>query len=286
MARNSTGKFLAAAALWCFLFVAAALGGETVTLLLIGDTHQDHRNLPAVRARIEKTPEPKALLAAGDHLCHLYPEGNRRNPPAFRQIRSREALLALDRQCFAELGGLGIAAAVPGNHEPDRGEAYFLALYRQHRIPLVAVNYPGIADEFLIIHGIGIVGLPGHLRVYPEWRDRARPDRARLLAAARAARAAGAKSVILLSHQPDAEDEKLAADPEFQNHFDLICGGDSHRFIPPPDTPEQIVATPHTGPIPILKAGSHFRGLATATLEFENQTLQHIRLKTTLLTTP
>ncbi len=271
---------------WIFMIIffcgTCISGGEKLNLVLIGDTHQDHRNFTAAKAFIESVAEPKLVLSAGDLLCHVYPEGNPRNPPAFKEIRGGETLKEYDRKCFAELAQLKIAAAVPGNHEPDRGDAYFLELYRKSGIPLVAVAYPGIEREYVMAHGIAIVGFAAYRGIYPEWRDRSRTSPEKLIAAAQRARKAGAKAVVLLSHQMNAEDDKLAADPEFRKCFDLICGGDQHKFIPAPKEQEQVI--PAGGEvIPILKSGSHFRGVGTAVLEFEHGKLTGIRLKNTLL---
>jgi|GEM_PF-2785800 len=283
--------------LWSLLAAGFVWAGQ-LEVFSLGDLHEYEadplcrhtlRDQLAVLAAV--SPEHRLLLLAGDTLTHLYSTGKKAltnipsgltDPRTGKCYTYSDADLKVvrdyDMQYLALLGTVHPDVAVLGNHDSDRGVPWFAELCRRNGIRLVADDcseaLPWVMVDKVDSDGrhrkIGIVGLRGVVHIYPKKVDRPLPNSAVLIRAAREARAHGAEAVILLSHQPDADDTCLRNDPAVTAVFDLIVGAHSHNIFPASGQTAVTVFPPGGRPrqLVVLKAGAHGGNLGRATLDF------------------
>jgi 2',3'-cyclic-nucleotide 2'-phosphodiesterase (5'-nucleotidase family) len=219
-----------AVALLLMLLAASPAWAEPVvlTFLHFNDVYEyrprdGQGGLPELGTRIaeEKARDPEAVVTFGGDLI---------SPSLASNITKGAHMIEF-------MNGLGVAYAVPGNHEFDFGPAVFKERIKESSFAWVASNMPeaggvfgGMAETALTtVHGVrvGILGV-----VTPDTAHLSsatgvaftQPFEAARVAAAKL-RAQGAQLVVALTHLDLADDRKLA---NTVPGIDVVLGGHDH----------------------------------------------------------
>lgn len=177
---------------------------------------------------------------------------------------------------------LGYDAMALGNHEFDHGPETIGRFVRAAPFPVLAANLDasdepalaGLVRPWAMVGGVAVIGAVTAETVRissPGPRLRFGNERAALAAAAAAARSAGARAVIALTHLGFAQDRAIAAAVP---GLAAVVGGHSHTLLSNSD-PAAVARYPHPvmggegRVVPVVQAGANNRHLGRLDLDLD-----------------
>ncbi len=231
--------------------VARAAVAHRLTILHMNDFHSRHEPVDAAALACE--PGKPNCLGGAAHLATALAQARQAADADRRAILLLDAGDQFQGSLFftawhgavelAVMRALGTEAMAVGNHEFDQGPATLARFVRAAPFPVLSANIDASADPDLggallawtIVRkdglAIGVVGLTTQettIGSSPGPHVRFGAPGPALARAAAAARAAGAKFVVALSHLGVDEDRALAAQVD---GVDVFVGGHSHTLL-------------------------------------------------------